>query len=281
MRKHQCRQDENPGAPLRPTLQGLAVFFIAIATVATAACTATRPDERLHSTLWVQASAEYAVITRQVFKMAKDEIDEDLASTNRVRPLAIIVDVDQTILDNSGQTARSIIAGSGFRSADWTEWVNEASAPGVPGALEYLQYVAAQGVAVFYVTNRSAEKEDATRRNLEQLGFPLNPETDMILTRLEQPGWTRDKASRRQWLASRFEVLQILGDELSDFLSLPPGTDAETRLHMAQSHHEKWGRQWFMLPNPIYGSWERALTPDGSSIYDAPMEQKIRSLKTQ
>ena len=113
------------------------------------------------------------------------------------------------------------------------------------------------------------------------LGFPLDPDRDVIMTRLEQPDWTRDKTSRRQWLAARFEVLQVLGDELSDFISLPPGTDAETRVQMAESQSEKWGRQWFMLPNPIYGSWERALTPDGSSIYDSPMEQKIRSLKTQ
>lgn len=265
------------GMLIWPARKAFALFLIA--TVA--GCATQQPDERLHSTLWVQTSAEYAVATRQVFRMARDQIARDLATTASSRPLAVIVDVDQTILDNSGQTARSIIAETGFRPTDWTEWVNEASAPAVPGALEYLNYLAGKGVVVFYVTNRSAEKEPATRRNLELLGFPLDPDRDVIMTRLEQPDWTRDKTSRRQWLAARFEVLQVLGDELSDFISLPPGTDAETRVQMAESQSEKWGRQWFMLPNPIYGSWERALTPDGSSIYDSPMEQKIRSLKTQ
>jgi len=266
-----------PGRLIRPAWKALGLLVV----VTGSGCASHQPDERLHSTLWVQTSAEYAVATRQVFKMAQDQIDQDLATNASTRPLAVIVDVDQTILDNSGQTARSIIARKGFLPADWTEWVNEASAPAVPGALEYLLYLSGKGVVVFYVTNRSVEKEAATRRNLELLGFPLDSDMDVILTRLEQPDWTRDKTSRRQWLESRFEVLQILGDELSDFISLPPGVDAETRLQMAESQSEKWGRQWFMLPNPIYGSWERALTPDGSSIFDSPIELKIRSLETR
>ncbi len=245
-----------------------------------ASCASTPSDERLHSTLWVQTSAEYGVITHQVFHMAKQALEQSLLTATDEPAPALIIDVDETVLDNSGQTARSILARTGFRRDAWRAWVNEASAPAVPGALNYLRHADQLGVTVFYVTNRSVELEPATRSNLDSLGFPLRPDMDVILTRNERPEWTRDKSSRRQWVADRFRVLQILGDDLADFIAVPPGTDAEVRQQLAAGRAE-WGRSWFMLPNPIYGSWERALTPDGTTIFDSSMEQKFRRLETQ
>ncbi len=252
-----------------------------LAVAALTGCATPPPDERLHSTLWVQTSAEYAVITHQAFDMARHQLDQILARGGDGRPMALIVDVDETVLDNSGQTARSILARRGFHRDDWTAWVNEASAPPVPGALDYLHYVADRGLTVFYVTNRRVELEPATRRNLEARGFPLRQDIDVVLTRNERPEWTGDKSTRRQWIGARFRIMQILGDDLEDFISVPPGTDADTRQRLARQHMDEWGRNWFILPNPVYGSWERALTPDGRSIFDSPMEQKFRRLETQ
>lgn len=258
----------------RPGLSLLAIIVLV-------GCASPPPDERLHGTLWVQTSAEYAVITHQVFDMARHRVDQILARSGQGTPMAVIVDVDETVLDNSGHTARSILARRGFNRDDWTAWVDEASAPPVPGAVDYLDYVASRGITVFYLTNRRVELEPATRRNLEARGFPLRSDLDVVLTRNERPEWTRDKHSRRQWIRERFRVVQILGDDLEDFLSVPPGTDADTRQSLARQHADQWGQSWFLLPNPVYGSWERALTTDGRPIFDSPMEQKFRRLETQ
>ena len=128
------------------------------------------PDERLHSTLWVQTSAEYAISTRQVYRLATDALGPALADPDRHGlesplsaadlPPAIIVDVDETVLDNSGHTARMILARQGFTTESWRAWVREASAPAVPGAVHYLQAAAARGITVFYVTNRLLGSDD-------------------------------------------------------------------------------------------------------------------------
>jgi len=266
--------------PLQPSWRAWRHLVLLVLT-GLASCASTPSDERLHSTLWVQTSAEYGVITHQVFHMARQALEQSLLSAPAGPAPALIIDVDETVLDNSGQTARSILARTGFRRDAWRAWVNEASAPAVPGALEYLRHADQRGVTVFYVTNRSVELEPATRSNLDSLGFPLRSDMDVILTRNERPEWTRDKTTRRQWVAARFQVLQILGDDLGDFVAVPPGTDAEVRQQLAAGHTDEWGRRWFMLPNPIYGSWERALTPDGTTIFDSPMEQKFKQLETQ
>jgi len=274
------RLRRNGAVSLRPSWRALR-HLAPIVLAGLASCASTAPDERLHSTLWVQTSAEYGVITHQVFHMARQALEQSLLSAPAEPAPALIIDVDETVLDNSGQTARSILAGTGFRRDAWRAWVNEASAPAVPGALAYLRHADQLGVTVFYVTNRSVELEPATRSNLLALGFPLRSDIDVILTRNERPEWTRDKSTRRQWIGDRFQVLQILGDDLGDFIAVPPGTDAEIRQQLAAGHADEWGRRWFMLPNPIYGSWERALTPDGTTIFDSPMEQKFRRLETE
>jgi acid phosphatase len=264
---------------------------IAVSLVAAAAlcgCATSVPDERLHSTLWVQTSAEYWAVTTQIFaaaavglEAARDDPDWSASidgRSDRPLPPAIIIDVDETVLDNSGHTARSIRARRGFNSDSWREWVREASAPALPGALSYLQHAADLGIAIIYVTNRHLEKEAATRINLAAVGAPLRDDIDDILTRDEQPDWGRDKVTRRQWVSERYRVLQIVGDDLQDFVSLPAGITAGERIEIAQQHRERWGRGWFLIPNPIYGSWEQALMHDGATVSGAPAERKVEYL---
>lgn len=274
---------------LRGPAAGKAALAVVLGAVL-AGCVAAPPDERLHSTLWVQTSAEYAISTRQVYHMAIERLDAaaadpawmalDYGDDPTGLHAAIVIDVDDTVLDNSGHTARAILSRQGFNRDSWRAWVREAAAPAVPGAVEYLQHAAALGVVVIYLTNRHIDYDASTRQNLLAIGAPLRPGVDVLMSRRDSPGWTRDKTGRRRMVARQYRVLQVVGDDLADFIQLPDGVTDEQRVNLAKAEKERWGTEWFMLPNPIYGSWEQALMPGHDSIFIQPLEQKFRHLET-
>jgi len=251
-------------------------------------CASPPPDERLHSVLWVQTSAEHWAVSRQIYATAAEGLEaarDDAAwtaiidaGTDPPLPPAIIIDVDETVLDNSGHTARAILAQRPFRPDTWQQWVAEASAPVLPGALDYLNRADELGIVVMYLTNRHVDKEPATRINLAAVGAPMGEGIDTVLTRDEKAGWGRDKVTRRIWISERYRVLQVIGDDLHDFVSLPDGVTGDERITIAERYEDRWGRYWFLIPNPMYGSWETALMQDGKSIYQSPMERKLEHL---
>lgn len=243
-------------------------LLLLVATLVSA-CAGTRAvpaDDTLNAALWVQSAAEYRAATLQTYRAAAahlpDVLGPDGASAlpddpgPASQPPAVIVDVDETVLDNSPFQARLIAAGRTYDPALWDAWVQEAQAEPVPGALAFLQEAARQGVTVFYVTNRDAEQEAATRANLEREGFPLAEGVDVLLMRGEQEGWGSDKTPRRALVAGDYRVVMLFGDDLNDFVEARRAP-AERRA-LVEQHAECWGRQWFVLPNPVYGSWERA-----------------------
>ena len=176
------------------------------------------------------------------------------------KPPAIILDVDETVLDNSAFQARTIIKGLSYPNG-WIDWGNEASAPAVAGVTKFLQEAQSKGVKVFYVTNRLAELEEATRKNLKDLELPLDEDRDVLMMKGES-GWASDKTSRRALIAKDYRIIMIVGDQLSDFLSRQETALApEERKMLAFKYRNMWGSKWFMITNPMYGGWE-------ASIYD-------------
>jgi acid phosphatase len=175
-------------------------------------------------------------------------------------PPAVILDVDETVLDNSAYEAQLILENTRFVTETWQEWCRKEQALPIPGAIEFTRYAAERGVEVIYLTNRRYEVEEATRKNLEKFGFPLNPDEDTLYTRGEKEAWdVSDKSSRRADIASRYRVLLLFGDDLNDFVSGTRESLAE-RDAVAEEYGENWGTKWFVLPNPEYGGWEGALT---------------------
>jgi acid phosphatase len=147
-----------------------------------------------------------------------------------------------------------------YATSTWDPWVEEARATAVPGAVEFAQYAAKKGVTVFYVTNRTANLEAATRKNLAAENFPLADTIDTVLARGERPEWSASaKGPRRAFVARDYRILLLVGDDLGDFVVDASGTpdERETR---AAAQSDWWGRRWIMVPNPTYGSWERAIT---------------------
>ncbi len=226
--------------------------------------------ELLHSLLWVQTSAEYHVLSSTTYRQAGEALDRALQDHTRTaaleqvgdfanQPPAVILDLDETVLDNSPFEGRLVTQRTTFSPSAWDDWIREADARAVPGALDFLAQAHSKGVAILFITNRHAGQESSTRENLEKLGVSLPKDLDTVLTEGEPPfNWPSDKSSRRQYLARRFRILLLIGDDLGDFL--PGARDSpEQRVRLAREHHERWGRSWFLLPNPMYGSWERSL----------------------
>lgn len=246
----------------------------------TPATTVAGRHDNLDATLWMQRSVEYAATTRGLFELAKLRlqtalVDEDWTAapaeqTNptAVSKLAIIVDADETVIDNSPYQARGILYDREYSAETWYAWSREIGAAAVPGARELLDYAKSKGVEVFYVTNRETPVREATIENLARLGFP-NADADHVLTRClrendaacPDPQWASSaKGTRRAHVARTHRILLLLGDNLGDFLDIPPEQSSPgCRAQMYRDHLAYWGERWIMLPNPVYGSWEDAL----------------------
>ncbi len=260
---------------LLPALAGLlAALTVACASRSPAADPGPGPVPGLDATVWMQTSAAREATARQTYRLATRELERALADSSRSalldpdedhgsRPPAVILDVDETVLDNGPYQARLLLDGRDFSPETWAAWVREEAAEPVPGARAFTRAARERGVAVFYVTNRDHRLEAATRANLRRLGFPLPGEEDgaddRLLMQDEREGWGSDKASRREHVARDHRVLLLVGDDLNDFVS-GARASAEAYRRLRERHADRFGRDWFMLPNPTYGTWMRAAT---------------------
>lgn len=229
----------------------------------------------VNASLWFQSAAEYDANALQTFNNARRAVETALQTTGD-KPPAVILDLDETVLDNAAFEGRMVRKGITYDQEDWWKWVDESAAKPIAGAAEFLQFLQSRNVTPFYITNRLAREEAGTRRNLERLNYPLTTE-DNLFTRGEREEWqSSDKGPRRDWVAARYRVLAVLGDDLNDFA---PAHDAsiEARDAIVRTHAAEWGSRWFILPNPMYGSWERAII--GTSKGCEALEKKIEALR--
>lgn len=248
----------------------------------------------MNSVLWIQTGAEYQGNSIQTFQAAIDSLPRLMRSTGVTADLdqatahncqagepcqslaaadlkpAVVLDVDETVLDNSPYQARLVRDGRSFSPATWDQWVAEKSALAVPGAVAFIEAATKQGFAVVYITNRSCaarpgnpdvcpQKTD-TAANLISAGFPAPAEYDRLILRGEKPEWDMsEKQSRRQAIAEQYRIVMLLGDDLGDLASNIKAGSVTDRAAFVDEHAALYGRVWFQLANPTYGSWQRAL----------------------
>jgi len=234
-----------------------------------------RTWEGLSATLWIQTSAEAAMLSEATFAAATSALEEALGDPYRsaldqgseaaALPVAVIVDVDETMIDNVAYQAELLVRGEGFAAASWRAWVNAAVAPPRPGAVAFARAAVERGVTIFYVTNRDPDQEAATRENLLRAGLPLHERVDTVLMENERPGWDRSKESRRAAIAAGYRVALLLGDDLNDFVPAERLTASERR-ELAERVRPHFGVDWFLFANPMYGSWQRALGGNTSGL---------------
>jgi acid phosphatase len=241
---------------------------ISFAALPALAQEAVPQNDILNAVLWMQRSIEYKANTIAIYDLAKIRLDQALADKSwtaateqtgdyQELPPAVILDADETIIDNSAYEAGLVTSGTDFNPKTWTMWVNTAGAKAIPGAVEFTKYADSKGVKVFYVTNRTKEEEEGTRKNMEALGFPMGGNVDTLLTNKEKEDWTSAKGTRRAYVAKDYRVLLLIGDNFGDFSDAYKGS-IEERHKSFEEARAHWGHDWLMLPNPTYGSFESA-----------------------
>ena len=246
-------------------------------------------EQNIMSVLFQQTSAERLAASVQTYATAKHALDKALADPTwsalpgqtkyQNKQPAIILDVDETVLDNLAYQARGILDGTKY-PIGWIDWGNEVAAKEVPGAKDFLNYAHSKGVAIFYITNRVVELKNATQKNLTKLGIPWDQSKETILMRGEN-GWGSDKGSRRSLVSDKHRVLMLIGDNLGDFVDAKDNNLApDGRQDIVETYREYWGTKWFMLQNTTYGDWEGALYNfDYSLSPDEVIETRINSLQ--
>lgn len=253
---------QQPSAPPAPA-----------ATAANAGrATPTGADDNLNAVAWMQASVEYDAAARQTYHAAAQllerAVDEDwhgLVVAERTAgatlPPAVILDVDETVLDNSPYQARLIADGTDYDEVSWDAWVSEKKARAVPGVVDFARAAQAHGVTLLYLSNRAQHLKAATLDNLRAVGMPVKDDSVFLglgtfVEGCEQNG--SEKTCRRQLAGRTYRVVMQFGDQLGDFVQILANTpDGRARLYA--EHRDWFGERWWMLPNPSYGSWEPAL----------------------
>ena len=271
------------------------VYLAAVFSIGLMSCSTSEPlnNPTTSATLWVQNAAEYQALTTMVYRSAGDnlntllEIDAPTASLEQTDadfenlPPAIILDVDETVLDNSPFQARLIKQGETYSTQKLNRWVREEKADAIAGAVDFTKKAAQKGFTIFYLTNREAAVEEATFNNLQKMGFPLKEGVDVLLTKNEQSNWTSAKVNRRKHVAKNYRIVMLFGDNLNDFIPAKDITN-EQRLALVEKHENRFGTQWYVLPNPVYGSWEQALYDFDDSLSPKEIKQtKLERFETK
>lgn len=223
-------------------------------------------EQLVMGTLWYQKAAEVRALCYQAFNTAKLIFDMDLDAGTAGKKRAVVVDIDETVLDNSPYEAGLVDQDSGY-PAGWKEWLEAARAAAIPGAVEFLNYVVDKGGDVFYISNRKIAFKDATMANLKASGFPQVLDDHLLLREK-----TSDKEPRRQTVQKDHRIVLLMGDNLNDFDNMFSDKGIDARFEAVDAVKEKFGAQFIVLPNPMYGDWEGAvyqynwkLTPEQKS----------------
>lgn len=231
-------------------------------------------DKMILSVLWYQKSGEMKALYYQGYNIAKTSLLDKLGKTKSSRPGAVIMDIDETLLDNSPVEALQIINNMPFSDSLWIRWVKKCKAEPCPGALDFTKFADSLNVEVFYVTNRELPDELApTIQNMKLLGFPYADTTHLVLK-----SDNSSKEPRRKTLAENYNILMLIGDNLADFNVIfdkrenDPGSDA------VKQNSGKFGTDYIILPNPMYGPWINAAISNQPGITEK--EKILNALKS-
>ena len=269
--------DEERRRILGLVLAGSALAGLGSAT--TAAQDEMVGDRLRNPLLWAvaykQTAAEFYALCHQAYNLARMRIDIALAEHNSGgRPLAVITDMDNTILHALSYWGHLINEGKDFfDDAIWDEWLPHNLVTAVPGARDFFDYCKSKGVEVFYVTNRNQGERtfEYALAHLRHLKFPIDGEENLFVFRE-----TSDKTPARRKIEETHDVVLMLGDNLNDYRRDYYVKDVEERRVLMERDRDDWGTKFILIPNPTDGHWVRAIFGDSEP---APTDANRRRLK--
>lgn len=282
--------------PMRRRIAPLSLSLLAIAVIGLSACkrvdappaavqaaaaapadaapaTDSSANDNLNAVLWMQRAQEYRAITEQTYRAAADRLDAALKEShwdalvpeergNDAKGLkpAVVLDLDETVLDNSPYQARLVRDGKEYDEMTWDQWVAEKKAKAIPGVVDFARAANEKGVTLLYISNRAVHLKEATLANLRAEGLPVADDSvflglGTVVEGCEQAG--SEKNCRRRLAGQQYRVLMQFGDQLGDFVEVTANTN-DGRDALLQQYHDWFGERWWMLPNPTYGGFEPA-----------------------
>lgn len=270
-------------------------LFIALPLSAIMACTSGRPVATAppqaptvqdatatlsamggDAVLWQNNSAEAYWLYRQAYESALSRMMWNIVEASKRyaddaprRPMAVIVDIDETVLDNSPYQVEAIRNGRTFDQNDWKVWADKAAAKASPGALDFLKLAKAANCEVFYITNRDVRERASTLKNLSDLGFPFADEAHLLLM-----DGSSDKTERRARVRATHDVVLLVGDQLRDFDERFKDRSVNAGKDIVEAMADSLSKYFVLLPNPMYGTYRDAIQGKGT---DVEKLQRMRS----
>jgi 5'-nucleotidase (lipoprotein e(P4) family) len=259
-------------------LVGIAIFVTTAVAQQTSQQEVADNEYLVSAVLFTQKAAEFRALAYQAYNLARWQLDADLDEHNvkklpkadQKRPRAIVVDVDETVLDNSPETAYKIKHRTLSVKKDFFAYTDLRKSKAIPGAVEFINYAHSKGVKVFYISNRDeVPQKQATIDNLKNAGFP-DISSDNVLLRSTEPS----KEQRRQRVAEKYRIVLLIGDNLDDFSSAFERKSVAERFAETDRLKESWGKRFIVIPNSQYGTWEHAIYDHNRTLTEAQKAQK-------
>lgn len=231
--------------------------LLALALLAPPHLTAQAPDPTNKQVKYVRDAEEYATLARQVYRQALAVVN----ASGRARmtgPWSVVLDLDETVLDNSTYELERATYGTGFDDPSWNAWVQRGEAGIIPGAIEFISGVRRLGGRVAYISNRAEASRAATVANLSRFNLWTDNDRLCLTTDSTYPKRVRrsevtEGRGNCSWSSTPAPVVVYVGDQMGDFPAAGEA-DADAGKDLA------FGQRFFILPNPMYGMWTTRVT---------------------
>ncbi len=219
------------------------------AQVSSSDSTAEDPLKDAKAIRWARRSAEHRASLIQTYRFASEALAA--AVTDREPGTwAVALDADETVIDNSLYQKERAVVGEDYSSETWHEWVKRREAVPLPGALVFLHSARQLGGKIAIVTNRKQKECEDTEAVFRAHSIPF----DVILCRRDdhrkETRWRKVEEGKASADLPPLDIVMWIGDNIEDF----PGLDQEIRRE-PEAAFERFGIEFFVLPNPMYGSW--------------------------
>ena len=232
-----------------------------------------RSRENTMGTLWYQNAAEVDALYQQGYNVATNKLKELLKQPTD-KPYSIVLDIDETVLSNIPFQVKMIKDGTAFNPKLWDEWVQKAEAKPVAGAKEFLQFADKNKVQIYYISDRTDAQVDATIKNLEAQGLPVQGR-DHLMFKKEGD---KSKEGRRQEVLKHTNLVMLFGDNLVDFAEFSTKSESD-RDKMFEQLKAEFGDKFIIFPNPMYGSWESAVYQGEKKDAKGQSDARMNALK--
>lgn len=235
-------------------------------------------EQNVMSTLWFQTSGEMRALSLQAYNIAREKLKQEIKKPS-TKPYSIVLDLDETVFDNSAYAAESIKKGGGWSRKTWDEWVDKAVARALPGAKEFLDFADKNKIQIYYISDRYERQLDATIKNLEKLGMPVQGRDHVLL---KQSSDKSGKVNRRKYVEEHTNLIMLFGDNLSDFEDFSKSS-IEDRNKKVEELSKEFGNKFIVFPNPMYGAFEAAIYSgkfgDSTKLIDAGKKPLVEARK--